>query len=172
MVVPDLTKRFIEGLEERSLTYEEVVKHYKYAGGDYEGHYNYYRMLFPTREVPENAEHCVCGQGIKRNCYITNMKRLVIVGNCCIKRFLEKSGRTCEICEAPHKNRKVNKCNDCKNKCEKCKKWKDNNGYKLCYWCYKEDLNEKSGKCEVCSVGIKKCFRYCYNCKVKKEKTI
>ena len=107
-----------------------------------EGHYKYYRMLFPTRDF---AEYCVCGQVIKRNCYITNMKRIVIVGNCCIKGFLEKSGRTCEICGASHRNRIVNKCNDCKNKCEKCKKRKDNNGYKLCYWCYKEDWNEKSG---------------------------
>ena len=38
----------------------------------------------------------------------------LVLGNCYIKHFLLKSGRTCEICESPHKNRNVNMCNECK----------------------------------------------------------
>jgi hypothetical protein len=36
------------------------------------------------------------------------------LGNSCIKRFIKKSGRTCETCGEPHKNRKVNMCNKCR----------------------------------------------------------
>ena len=55
------------------------------------------------------------GQYIKRNCYIEKDNDVIVIGNCCIKRFMKKSGRTCSVCEAPHRNIKTNYCNRCKN---------------------------------------------------------
>jgi len=134
-----LTKKFIKGLQNYNLSYEDIKKdNWVYCGGDTGRHLNYFKLFFKDRELPSHEDKCVCGHFIKENCYITNKKRLLTLGNCCIKKFLSKSksGRTCEDCGNPHRNRKNNKCNDCRKKaCKRCGK-KSNNGYKYCYNCY------------------------------------
>ena len=62
-------------------------------------------------DLPDAVDECVCGHFIQQNCYITDGKQILVLGNCCIKKFNPKSSRTCEDCGNPHKNRKVNKCN-------------------------------------------------------------
>ena len=74
---------------------------------------------------------------------MTDDKVILTLGNCCIKKFLskEKSGRTCEKCGLPHKNRIFNMCNFCKNNyCKECGNEKNKKyiKYKLCYDCYCE----------------------------------
>ena len=87
-------------------------------------------------EFPEHQERCVCGHKIKENCYITKDDSLLVLGNCCIKKFLPNSGRTCENCDKPHRNRKVNRCNSCRiGVCDDCNT-KCNPDYKTCYNCY------------------------------------
>lgn len=110
-----MSKEFIKGLADYGLTYEEVCK-WKYCGGDTKRHKNYFKLACPNDDIPNYESRCVCGHYIKENCYITDPMgdRLLIIGNTCIKRFIPKSARTCEICGANHKNRKVNKCNDCR----------------------------------------------------------
>ena len=46
---------------------------------------------------------------------------IIVLGNCCIKKFIPSSGRTCEECDEPHRNRKHNICNSClENRCFEC----------------------------------------------------
>jgi hypothetical protein len=132
-----------EGLLQHNVSLEEFLTIYKYTGGDgnrlkddddrdsqQDAHIAYWvqtRGLWS--KYPDWVNACICGHWIQENCYVVNINddnKLIPLGNCCIKRFLgDKSGRTCDKCEAPHVNRKYNLCNKCKpqsgqNKCEKC----------------------------------------------------
>ena len=169
-----LTKKFWEGLEKKhGLTYEDIINEgWTYAGGDYDEHLNYLLKILKENinlTQPDKKKFCICGISIKRNAYIRNRNKtqMLVIGSCCIKRFMPegKKGRTCGICETPHRNhkdnmckecrdklapkgrtcemcgkshrnRKVNKCNECKDKCSKCKtQFKNNYGYEKCYDC-------------------------------------
>jgi len=111
--------KFINGLTERGLSMYDIQDNWKYCGGDKAGrHLNYYKLNFPDdslRDLPEWTNECVCGHRIQENCYLTNGKNdFIVLGNCCVKRFVPKSGRTCECCGAPHRSRKDNKCKTCR----------------------------------------------------------
>ena len=113
---------------------------WEYAGGDTGRHYKYFKLKFKGKRIkaPDHEENCPCSHDIKENCYLYNKEdgRLIVVGNCCIKKFIKKCGRTCEDCEKPHRNRKINKCNECKKTvCLKCFK-KKNPKYQTCYNCW------------------------------------
>lgn len=136
----NLSDRFINGLKKYNLTMEDVRDNYKYCGGDEGRHLNYFKIVFPNKETPSNADNCVCGQRIIENCYIchknNNYNTIIVVGNCCIKKFVNSAGRTCEDCGAPHQNRTDNKCNICRlSKCKECGKTIKPK-YKLCYKCF------------------------------------
>jgi hypothetical protein len=90
---------------------------FQYAGGRNGRHANYWKLMFGDKPFPERQIKCVCGHLITENCYIMDETgKIYVVGNKCIKRYLlkEKSGRTCEKCKAPHKNRTVNLCKKCR----------------------------------------------------------
>ena len=135
--------RFKKGLKENyDMDYEIVKNEWKYCGGDRGRHLNYFRLCYKKAKLPCHEDNCVCGQAIQENCFITDNKELLVLGNCCIKAFLVKSGRTCEDCGDSHKNRIINKCNYCKKKyCDICKCEKHPNyiRYKKCYDCYIND---------------------------------
>ena len=111
-----VSQRFIEGLELYNLTVKEINDSgWKYCGGDKsQRHINYFSMVWPGKRLPPHQSHCICGHYIVENCYITDMKYMITLGNCCIKRFVKNSGRTCDECGEVHKNRIQNKCNKCK----------------------------------------------------------
>jgi hypothetical protein len=112
-----LTEKFIRGLESYSITYSEVfLSQWRYCGGDTGQHSNYYRLTHPDYEFPSHHDACVCGHPIKENCYITDGEQMLVLGNCCIKKFLKKenSGRTCGRCGQAHKNRLDNFCKACR----------------------------------------------------------
>lgn len=110
-----LTKKFLEGLKKYNLTYDDIIKSgWKYCGGDTGRHYNYYKICRKDADLPGHKDNCVCGHYIEENCYITNGERILVLGNCCIKKFVPKHSRTCEECGVTHRNRKVNRCNACK----------------------------------------------------------
>ena len=121
---------------------------WEYAGGNKGRHNNYFNLKFkknPDIEMPDHEDFCPCGKDIKENCFVFNKEdgRLIVLGNCCIKRFIPKSGRTCEDCEKPHRNIKINKCNDCKQTtCLKCF-GKKKPEYKTCYNCYNPQPKKK-----------------------------
>ena len=129
----NLTQQFIKGLKNYGLNYDDVIN-WKYCGGDTGRHLNYF-ILCCNDNLPEWTNECVCGHSIKENCYVTDGENLLILGNCCIKKFIPKSSRTCEKCNEPHKNRTVNRCNKCrKGVCDKCNNT-CNEKYKKCYNC-------------------------------------
>jgi hypothetical protein len=131
----ELTDKFIKGLEKYNLTFDEIKK-WKYCGGNMNRHYNYFKICFKNNDLPDKVHECVCGHHIKENCYITDGVEILVLGNCCIKRFVPKNSRTCQVCGEPHKNRVVNRCNDCrKGICDKCDK-RCSESYKTCYNCF------------------------------------
>uniref|UniRef100_A0A6C0BA18 DM2 domain-containing protein n=1 Tax=viral metagenome TaxID=1070528 RepID=A0A6C0BA18_9ZZZZ len=112
-----LTERFIEGLKNYNVTYDEIIKgNWKYCGGRSGCHLNYFKVSCKNDDLPKQQDKCICGHAISENCYITNDEFILVLGSCCIKKFLPKtkSSRTCEKCGDPHKNRKVNRCNKCR----------------------------------------------------------
>ena len=85
-------------------------------------------------------------RGLKKNCYLEYNDEILILGSCCIKRFLPKNsaGRTCDECGKPHRNRKINKCNDCKiGYCIECWKPMDISSYDRCAECYFKNIKLK-----------------------------
>lgn len=118
-----LTIRFIRGLQEHNLT-PEILKasNWRYCGGTQPGtHLSYWRLRFGSRAFPEYESACVCGHEIKYNCFITDGENILVLGNCCIKKFVSKSGRNCDKCGATHRNRIIDRCNACRNgKCDRC----------------------------------------------------
>ena len=95
----------------------------------------------------------------------------IIISSGCIKRFIKASSRTCENCNAPHKNRSLNYCNDCKEYIKR--------GFtEKCVSCHslKKRLS-KTSKCEGCNLGF--CFtcnkkvdpkyKKCYSCNLIKK---
>lgn len=142
----DLTQQFIRGLKEYNLTYEQI-KTWKYCGGNRDRHLNYFKLCCPGEDFPEYVDYCVCGHKIFENCYImaeesTNFYQkgdILVLGNCCIKKFVPKSSRTCSKCGDPHRNRSVNRCNSCR--------------YGICDLC-DNICNKKYTKCYKCKFGL------------------
>ena len=185
-------RKFVEGLLKHGLTIEEVSKSWKYCGGNGKPrHVRYWKMFNKGKLIPfpPYEQQCVCDHPIVENCYITNGKGwILVVGNCCIEHFVENSGRTCEVCGEPHRNRHVNTCNNCRTglcdrcgdscttkstKCYACKK-----GLKReCETCGKLHLNNIVNRCDTCRVGVcdecgkkcRPCFEKCYTCAYLKK---
>ena len=108
----ELTERFMKGLKEYGLSYDDIKNNdWKYCGGNRGCHLNYFKLFWKHDKIPKLDTECVCGHAIEENCYITDGTQILILGNICIKKFVPKSSRTCEICGETHRNRKVNKCN-------------------------------------------------------------
>lgn len=114
---------------------------WEYGGGNQKNHDNYFKLKFDNTKIrPIEVENCICGHKIIEQCYIYNNKNdeLKVLGNCCIKKFIPKSGRTCEDCGKGHRNRKFNKCKECvKYICFDCGE-PNSPDYKYCYDCYLE----------------------------------
>ena len=148
-----LTDKFIEGLKNYNLTYDDIIKYgWMYAGGDYNEHLRYFWLISEGTNLtqPYKKDFCVCGVSIKRNAYIMNgdKTRIIVIGSCCIKRFIPIKTRTCELCGKPHKNRNTNKCNDCKIVPKKGK---------ICVLCAKPHRNRIVNKCDDCRGMCIKC---------------
>jgi hypothetical protein len=129
-----LTEKFMKGLQEYNLTLDEM-NNWKYCGGNKDEHYRYFKLCCKDDDFPEPTDHCVCGHHIEENCYITDGNEILVLGNCCIKKFIKNKTRTCSTCGEPHKNRKVNKCNHCRiGLCDICERHIDES-YKTCWGC-------------------------------------
>jgi hypothetical protein len=115
----DLSKRFLNGLKQYNINLETLKKKWKYCGGNTGRHYEYFLIACKDEILPDDANKCLCGHKIKENCFITDGYYIITLGNCCVKKFLKFNGRSCAICENPHRNRKTNKCNQCRYKMTK-----------------------------------------------------
>ena len=142
----NLSSRFLNGLKSYNLSQEDIAG-WNYCGGTKKGrHLAYFKMRFPNHELPALSEECICGHPIKQNCYITNNEDILVLGNCCIKRFIPKCGRTCSECGGGHKNRKDNKCHSCRNKDRK----DSSKCGRKCSECGSGHRNRKDNKCHLC----------------------
>lgn len=109
-------KNFIKGVEEKGYNYDEFIESFFYIGGDKGRHFDYFKLCNKEEKKytkPIHNDYCICGHTIVENCYISDGTDILVIGNCCIKKFMKNSTRTCETCKTQHKNRKVNKCKDC-----------------------------------------------------------
>ena len=166
----DKLDRFIEGLKEYNLTYEEIVASgWNYCGGDYNDKLNYYKLRFPNEKLLPHADECVCGHYIEKNGYICNKKQteFLVLGSCCIKRFI--GGRTCEKCGDKHKRHTINICKWCENNrifCQVKNKYRykkfircdgiDSGGYK----CKEKLVKSWKTKCKDCWMSDKVDINY------------
>jgi hypothetical protein len=136
-----LYKRFLSGLKNiYGLTFEDI-KDWEYAGNDTNGK-KYYSLRFPkSTKLPDYEDKCICGHFIINNSYITDNKRILVLGSCCVKSFMPTGlKRLCSKCHSPHRNRKINKCNDC-----------------------------RIGYCDICNTTIDANYKTCYSCKIRKS---
>jgi|TARA_R110000744_G_scaffold184485_1_gene303903 hypothetical protein len=160
------------------ISYEEVLEHFVYAGGNYPPndsqdqfrHYNYHKMAFPKAPIMEDVDACVCKHPIVNNCFIydtrkpqTQRNAFINVGNCCIKRFMPNSKRCCMLCKGEHQNRKNNLCNDCREQ-----------GYEMCEECGEAEICKDQlckacieQRCKGCKTGRKEIGHYCLTCSRK-----
>ena len=121
--------RFNTGLQKYNLTYEQLIDEcWTYYGGDYGSHIQYFTTLSSLRNkqgqkkkpplIIPNVNNCVCGTKILRKCYIKSPQNddILVIGSCCIKRFLpkHKQNRTCQDCAKPHRSIKDNLCKRCR----------------------------------------------------------
>lgn len=111
----DFKKKFLEEWNKLDVSNHDLTA-WKYGGGNRGRHYNYWKILFPNTELPESDFECVCLHHIQENCYIylPNTDEIVILGNCCIKKFIPTCNRSCEVCGDTHKSRNDNRCKNCK----------------------------------------------------------
>lgn len=153
--MPSKHDMFFDTLSKKGIANSLELNFWKYAGGDHKEHLNYWKVAYKDTRRPPYEGVCPCSTKITRNCYITNGETFIVVGNCCIKKFMpERSGRSCEECNAPHKNRKDNFCNSCREK-------KERSARKTTQY-----VSEKTDT--ICACG-KACGKYprCYNCNLK-----
>lgn len=135
-------KNILENLKKNGINSLEELNEFRYAGGDSKSHFNYFKLLFKDEELPSHSDKCICNTDITENCYIVrendNEFELLVLGSCCIKKFVSKCKRTCNVCGMNHKNRKLNLCNSCKRGiCLKCENKfdSDNDKRSYCYDC-------------------------------------
>tara|TARA_R110000796_G_scaffold250750_1_gene380421 strand:+ start:322 stop:837 length:516 start_codon:yes stop_codon:yes gene_type:complete len=161
--------RLEEGLRKYNLTIAEInEKGWKYCGGDENAgqtHLNYFVNIFggdPESVYGDLPSECACGVGIKRHFFITNKTEdeMICIGSECIKKFIDKSGRTCEICHESHKNRKDNICNTCRAEKEKEEKKKK-----------KIKLHGKERNCDSCGIYMFHRFPTCRSCYFRQKGT-
>ena len=138
----EFTLKFINGLKEYNISYNDIINGvWKYCGGDSKHHKKYFELqtFYKSDKHPPSVCMCICGHKIIENCYITDETNILVLGNCCIKRFIPKSGRTCDKCGESHRNRIINRCNTCRKKtfykkCNTCERM-HNDKYTSCYSC-------------------------------------
>ena len=131
------------GLKRLGLTLSNVREEFIYIGGSKYSHANYFKLKYPAEQHPEHEAYCVCGHFIVENCYLrsTSSGQTLVVGNCCIKRYLPGACRTCNNCGVKHKNIVIDFCNGCRPKkgcgslCGKCAAPHRNRSDNLCNDC-------------------------------------
>ena len=97
-MVLSISKRFSNGLKKYNISLDNLKENWKYCGGEKGRHLNYYNLCCKDEDIPEHEDRCICGHRIKENCYITDGEYILTLGNCCVKRFIPSSSRTCERC--------------------------------------------------------------------------
>lgn len=164
----DLRTQFLNGLEKYNITADDLIKDgWYYCGGNHKQEdINYFKMNFPNEDFPDFSNECVCGHEIINNCYICpkDESELLVIGSCCIMKFVPIKTRSCKDCKASHKNRKVNLCNECRLLCIDCKITKNYKKDVKCEKCVSKDYERKCANCDIMLDSRKTRYKYCSNC--------
>lgn len=117
-------KKFLEALKQASIVPHEIYykDQWKYAGGEMGRHCLKLKSALGKGfwhfvDTIKRKDRCICTHWIVENCYIQSILtgRILIVGNCCIKKFLKiDTTKRCQNCAEPHSNRLDNFCFDCR----------------------------------------------------------
>jgi hypothetical protein len=117
---------FFAAIAALSANKDDPISEWVYAGGDGGAHAAWFKLRYPGREPPGHRASCICGHPIAENCFIENRltRALIVVGNCCIRRYLPKNqaGRSCADCGRPHRNRRDAWCDSCRGGTLRCGK--------------------------------------------------
>lgn len=118
---------FYKALRDLSVNKKNFKDEWEYGGGRVcpckhdcshtEKHHNYYCQRFSHIKMPKYKKICICKHPIVENCFLYNVikKKMIVVGNCCITRYMKKQkGKKCLTCKKTHRNRKEPWCNDCR----------------------------------------------------------
>jgi hypothetical protein len=131
-----LHKAFVLGLREMNYTTEEIYEiatKWRYCGHAIKEKkddlswtksvdYDTWTRFFPTEEVPDFHDKCVCNEILLiRNDWITNAglipateaPTILVIGCQCKNMFISKKGKTCTQCFKAHRNRTA-LCSDCR----------------------------------------------------------
>jgi hypothetical protein len=167
----EFNKKFKDAL--RNMTGDDTLENYIYSGGKDPSKEEYFFKKNPNaRQLPEEKDNCICGHHIKENCYIKHIitGTVIVVGNCCIKKYLpeENRNKTCSKCNKAHRNRNFDMCNNCRPTCIDCSK------YSVINYCGTCSINMGDNKCNNCirSNTCNDCifthYKKCINCKENK----
>ena len=167
-----ISQKFKEGVENNlNMTLEELAT-WQYCGGNGNGHTPYFEMLFGERHMPE-GKFCVCNTPIDIQCYITPDKtnpnaQLVVIGQCCITRFIPKHnrGKRCKFCNSPHRNNLVDMCCECIKAEKKAEILADKEKKRIQQ--KKDDILYRTG-CKKCVDAVMKGYKRCYTCNQEKK---
>ena len=135
-----------KGLREMNISIDDLMQNYTYVGGNCGDGLKRWKRMYGDEHPPESMDECICGHHIVDNRYLINKEgEMLVLGNCCIKRFLPKDYKLlkCKECGVKHKNRKVDYCNECRfHYCDNCGKQKK--GFQpLCTRCYYAKITQK-----------------------------
>ena len=113
---------FFSTLKGYSIDKGNCKKEWKYIGG-LEGRHlkklvtTFGEKYYEVVNIPTHSSKCICGHHIEEQCYIQNIhtKEVVVVGNCCIKKFLGiDTSSICQHCGNKNKSRKDSFCSECR----------------------------------------------------------
>ena len=116
-----ISTKFLNGLWRHEGLKHDDLNDWQYGGGDYreydgyKAHAEFKRQFILACPWPEYKTSCVCDTVIIYNHFVANRARdrVIVVGKCCIDKFLGPNRKRCEVCYNPHRKRGRNLCDAC-----------------------------------------------------------
>lgn len=101
------------------------IDRFRYAGDCIPGshRYEYMKAVYGDPAKLIHQEYCYCGVKIQSNHLITDGQYIMVLGSCCIKKFVKNGVKiNCSLCHEVHRNRnRAYICNTCKlTRCSIC----------------------------------------------------
>jgi hypothetical protein len=133
--------KYLYGLYTYGITFKQHTTEMMYYGGNGNSivcskHLEHYFKMGGTMEtMPICKDLCICGVKIVENCFVVfrddpngYKKPRLIIGNCCIKRYIpfECRAKKCYKCDTLHDNYKSSFCDSCRKTCPQCGETKKN----------------------------------------------
>ena len=80
-------------------------------------------------DIPAHTGYCLCDQDILYHFWIRSITddNIQLIGSCCIQKFMDIKGKSCNNCRSSHNNRLSNYCSRCRVKCWEHETYHENN---------------------------------------------